>query len=211
MLSRTLGRPREHDQKTRLALLAAAERQIASGGPGAVSVRSVATEAGTTTRAVYALFGSKEGLLQALAVRAFEILSEHVDAVPLTDDPLHDLLSSGVVGFRGFALEHPDLFRLILGTGFTQFKFGPEASAAGAAALNQLVGRVERAQQAGFLAGRDAQLVTLQLQATGNGMAALEICGLIDSGMAEKLWHETFRTLVRGWERRAARPEAIAR
>lgn len=116
-----------------------------------------------------------------------------------------------MVGFRGFALEHPDLFRLVLGTGFTQFKFGPEAGQAGADSLAQLVRRVERAQRAGFLAGRDARVVTLQLQATGNGMAALEICGMIDASMAEKLWHETFRTLVRGWERRSTRQEAVAR
>ena len=196
-----LGRPRDHDQKTRLALLAAAERLIGTGGPAAVSVRSVAGAAGTTTRAVYALFGSKEGLLQSLAARAFELLSEHVDAVPLTDDPLHDLLSSGVVGYRGFALQHPNLFRLVLGTSFSDFSFG----------LARLVTRVQRAQEAGFMAGRDPNLVTLQLHATAQGMASLELCGMIESAVAENLWNEMFRTLVRGWERRTVRQESIAR
>jgi AcrR family transcriptional regulator len=205
-----LGRPREHDQKTRLALLSAAERQIAAGGPAAVSVRSVAAEAGTTTRAVYALFGSKEGLLQALAVRAFELLSDHVEGVPVTDDPLHDLLSAGVVGYRSFALEHPNLFRLVLGTTFSSFAFGPEASAAGAVSFAQLVAKVQRAQAAGFMTGRDPNLVTLQIYAAGQGMAGLELCGMIDAAVAENLWNEMFRTLVRGLERRSNRPEAIA-
>ena len=60
--------------KTREALLAAARRLVVQDGTGAVTVRAVARNAGTTTPAVYALFGSKEGLLQALAERAYELL-----------------------------------------------------------------------------------------------------------------------------------------
>ena len=206
-----MGRPREHDEKTRLALLAAAERLIGDGGPSAVSVRSVAAAAGTTTRAVYALFESKEGLLQSLAARAFELLSEHVEAVPPTDDPLHDLLTAGVVGYRGFALEHPNLYRLVLGTSFSDFTFGPEATAAGAVSFAQLVTKVQRAQEAGFMTGRDPNLVTLQIYAAGQGMAGLELCGMIDSAVAENLWNEMFRTLVRGLERRTSRQGALAR
>ena len=58
-----MGRPREHDEETRAALRAATERIVAESGIGAFSVRAVAREVGTTTRAVYSLFGSKEGLL----------------------------------------------------------------------------------------------------------------------------------------------------
>ena len=186
-----------------MALLEAAERQIAAGGTAAVSVRSVAASAGTSTRAVYALFESKEGLLQSLAARAFDLLSGYVDAVPMTDDPQHDLLALGVTGFRRFAIEHPDLFRLVLGTAFTDFKLGPAAGAAGAASFARLSQRVERAQQAGYLAGLDINLVTLQLNATAQGMATLELCGMIDGTQAEALWEDMFATLVSGWTERA--------
>src|SRR6185295_8413429 len=72
-----VGRPREHDEHTRAALRAAAERLVARGGAGALSVRAVAEEARTTTRAIYALFGSKDGLLvDALAQGAFEFLAD---------------------------------------------------------------------------------------------------------------------------------------
>ena len=43
--------------------------------------------AGTTTRAVYVLFGSKEGLLEALARRTFELLMDAIAAVPPSSDP----------------------------------------------------------------------------------------------------------------------------
>ena len=58
-----MGRPKEHDDNTRAALRAAAERLVESGGPAALTVRGVAREAGTTTRAVYSVFGSRDGLL----------------------------------------------------------------------------------------------------------------------------------------------------
>src|SRR5512132_948470 len=96
-----MGRPREHDDATRTALLAAAERIVADGGPAALSVRAVADAAGTTTRAVYSLFGSKDGLLvQALARDAFEFLYTEIDGLEETGDPVSDLLDVGLVAFR---------------------------------------------------------------------------------------------------------------
>ena len=65
MLS-TVGRRREHDDKTGEALLDAAERTIADEGVDALSLRKVASDAGTTTRAINTLFESKNGLVAAL-------------------------------------------------------------------------------------------------------------------------------------------------
>src|SRR5215207_9476693 len=52
-----VGRPKEHDAATGEALLDAAEHIVERGGMAALSVRRVADRAGTTTRAVYAVFG----------------------------------------------------------------------------------------------------------------------------------------------------------
>ena len=71
-----MGRPRLHDDATREALLGAAEALVEAGGPGALSVRAAADTIGTSTRAVYSIFGSKEGLLSALAQRSFELLRD---------------------------------------------------------------------------------------------------------------------------------------
>src|SRR5271169_4197291 len=107
-----MGRPREHDVGTATALLEAAERTLQNEGADALSVRRVAVEAGTSTRAVYSLFGSREGLVVALGDRAFAILGGGVAALPLTDDPAADLVDAAVRVFRPFALEHASLFRI---------------------------------------------------------------------------------------------------
>src|SRR5215470_18103173 len=107
-----MGRPRIHDEQTREALLSAAEQLLVRGGLDAVSTRAVAEEAGTTTRAVYSLFGSKPELLRQLAARAFGLLADLVQSVPRTGDPGADLISAAMA-FRGWALAHPNLFRLV--------------------------------------------------------------------------------------------------
>ena len=108
-----MGRPKEHDDQTRAALRAATETIVTQSGIGAFSVRAVAREVGTTTRAVYSLFGSKEGLLvDALAQNAFEFLADGIDELPETDDPVADLVAVGVPVFRSLVLEHPALYRI---------------------------------------------------------------------------------------------------
>src|SRR5262245_27977339 len=106
-----MGRPKQHDEKTAAALLDAAERKVAESDVDALSLREVAREAGTTTRAVYSLFGSKEQLIGALGARAYELLKEGLEELPVTDDPRRDVVEASIM-FRRFALGHPALFSI---------------------------------------------------------------------------------------------------
>jgi AcrR family transcriptional regulator len=191
-----MGRPRLHDEHTREALFVAAERLVAEGGVDAVGVRAVADGAGTSTRAVYALFGSKEVLVQALAQRAFELLMEQVAAVPLTGDPGADLVACAVKGFRRFALDHPDLFRLF----FTAQRqaLSADSQSARVAALDQLILRVERARAAGLLGGHPVEEVVLLWDAMCSGLAMREICGPIDRTRGERIWTDALTALLSG-------------
>ena len=75
-------------------------------------MRAVAAEAGTTTRAVHSLFGSKEGLLiDALAESAFDFVADNIAALDVTGDPVDDLVAVGVPVFRSLTLDHPALSR----------------------------------------------------------------------------------------------------
>jgi len=111
-----------HDQDTAQQLLRAAEGIAADEGPEGVTVRHVAEAAGVSVRAVYSLYGSKDGLLIALGRRAFEMLGAGVRALPETGDPAADLVAAGVLVFRRFAVEHPSLFRI----GVQSYGIAPE-------------------------------------------------------------------------------------
>jgi len=55
---------------------------------------------GTTTRAVYSLCGSMEGVFSALYSEAYLGLIRQMDSVPLTGEPRRDLIQTGLDGFR---------------------------------------------------------------------------------------------------------------
>jgi AcrR family transcriptional regulator len=99
-----VGRPRVHDEETRATLRAAAERLVAEGGASAFSVRAVAVRAGTCTRAIYSLFGSKEGLLRRARAGRVQVSRRRNGEHNETDDPAADLVEMGVSVYRRLVL-----------------------------------------------------------------------------------------------------------
>jgi AcrR family transcriptional regulator len=199
-----MGRPREHDEETRAALLAAAERLVAHGGPAALSVRAVADAAGTTTRAVYSLFGSKDGLLvESLARDAFGFLDAEIDKLEETEDPVDDLIAVGVQIFRRLALEHPTLYRIAFQRVVPGLEASPELVATRQRAWNQLVAKVQRLEPAGLLGRRSAAEAALEFNAMMEGLANAELRGsvlrLLPEGNEEQTWRNALTTVVRGW------------
>lgn len=193
MMSR-VGRRREHDQATALALLEAAERIAATEGIDGVSVRALALDAGVSTRAIYSLFDSKDGLVAALGARAFDVLADTVSSLPTTTDPANDLVEAGVRGFRPFVTAHPALFAL----GIQQGGSTPEqravirASAARAfLVLEALAGRVATGD------GRPRHAATA-FHAMCEGLAALELRCVLATDEAEEVWREALTALVAG-------------
>lgn len=204
-----MGRPREHDERTRLALLNAAETRIASGGLDALSVRAVADDIGSSVRAVYSVFGSKDGLIRGLAQRGFELLMQEVDSAPITSDPTTDLARAAIFGFRPFALHHPDLFRLVF-VG-PDIELDPSAGEASAEAYGRLVARLERARAAGLVPDRPIDALAMEFHALCQGLASLELCGLMPPGQADQMWADSFDDLIAGWQVRAAAPPRAKR
>jgi AcrR family transcriptional regulator len=199
-----MGRPRGHDERTRTALLAAAESIVAEGGPGALSVRAVANQAGTSTRAVYSLFGSKDGLLvQALARGAFEFLYDEIGKLEETDDPAADLVDIGVLVVRRLVREHPALYRIAFQRVVPGMEAGPELTAARQRAWHQLVGKVERLEAAGLLGDRSAAEAAVAFNAMMEGLGNAELRGavlrLLPEGSEEETWRTALATLIRGF------------
>ena len=199
-----MGRPREHDEATRARLLAAAEQIVADGGPSALSVRAVADAAGTTTRAVYTLFGSKDGLLvQALARDAFEFLYTEIGALEETDDPASDLLDVGLLVFRRLVRDHPALYRIAFQRIVPGLEAGPELAATRQRAWEQLVEKVERLRPAGQLGDKPAPEAAVELIAMMDGLGSAELRGavlrLLPEGSEEQAWRNALTSLIRGW------------
>lgn len=197
-----MGRPREHDEETRAALRAAAERLVAAGGADALSVRTVAAEAGTTTRAVYSLFGSKEGLVAAVAQTAFEYLYDGIDRLPKSDDPAADLTAIGTKVVRRLALHHPGLFRIAFQR-VAGLHADPGLVDARQRAWLQLQAAVQRLQDAGQLGTKPVPDAAREINAMWEGLANAELRGevlrIMPKGDEDRAWNDALTTVVRGF------------
>lgn len=190
-----MGRPRVHDETTAAALLAAAERLLQERGTAALSLREVARGAGTSTQAVYSLFGSKEALLGALGTRAMQLLHAGVDAIPVTDDPRSDLVQAALM-FRRFALDHPALFEVAFHRADPAIR--PRFRATAAEALSALTRRFGPLAAAGLLGARSVPEAVLAFDSLCEGMAVVELRGIPFDVDHEQLWRDTFRALLTG-------------
>src|SRR3954451_5238213 len=188
MLS-SVGRPREHDERTAAALLAAGERAVAQGGLEALSIRGVADDAGTTTRAVYSLFGSRDGLIIALGAHTYDLLRTAIEQLPVTADAQADLVQAGLL-FRRFALEHPALFAIGIQRTLPSSDLWPRFRAAPSDALAVLSRRLLRLQEGNLLGGRTVRDATFQFHALCEGLAAVELRNGFPPGDAGRLWPE---------------------
>jgi AcrR family transcriptional regulator len=202
-----VGRPREHDQATAAALLEAAERTVEAGGLTALSVRGVANDVGTTTRAVYSLFGSKDGLVVALGARAFDLLGAAVAALPETDDPAADLVEAGLV-FRRFAREHPALFTVGVQRTLPSRELWDRFRDAASKALSMLHARLERLAAEDGLGGRSVAEAAWQFHALCEGLAAAELRDPAVGRDLEGRWRAALAALVRGFAVAPADAEA---
>jgi AcrR family transcriptional regulator len=195
-----MGRPREHDEGTRTALLVAAEGLVHEHGPAAVSIRTVAEAAGTSTRAVYSLFGSKAGLLEALATQLFRMLTAAIEAAPRTDDPVADVVTASTEGFRRIALEHPSLYSLVFLRVVPDLELGPEHTTVAMTTFAQLVALLERVKATRGLGERSAEDAAQAVHALTEGLATVELRGeLGDPARARMLWEQSITALVSGF------------
>lgn len=174
------------------------------GGAAALSVRAVAEEAGTTTRAVYSLFGSKDGLLvDALARRAFEFLYAEIGKLEQTDDPVADLVRVGVDAYRRLVLEHPGLYRIAFQRVVPGLSAGPELTAARQRAWNQLLENVGRLDRAGILRDATVEEAAIAFNAMLEGLANAELRGnvlrVLPEEHEEAAWRGALETVVRGF------------
>ncbi|HXL91493.1 MAG TPA: TetR/AcrR family transcriptional regulator [Streptosporangiaceae bacterium] len=156
---------------TRDALVDAAVQLLDEGGPEAVTLREVGHRAGVSHNAPYKHFTGKEALLAAVAAR--ELRRQGVAAAAATT------LQSVLHGYVGWALTHPERFRLVFGS----WSAGTEELAAAAqAARAALITLVADEQRAGRLPHGDPERLAALLQALAHGAVALALAGHLSPG-----------------------------
>jgi AcrR family transcriptional regulator len=196
-----MGRPRAHGIQTRQALLAAGTAIIGAEGADGISVRRVADQAGTTTRAVYTLFGGKDGLVRALFTIAAETMRRHHEAVPVDPaDPVREFPALALA-YRAAAREHPALYDLWFGTVTPDMKLSDENAALAYRSFERVLDTIRRCIEAGRFPAREPMAIGLPMFGLVHGLASLELRGFFaDEQAARAAWITGIGSLVRGLE-----------
>lgn len=97
-------------------IVAAAERILErEGDEAAITLRSVAREAGIAAPSIYAHFADRDAIIETVLDIAFGRLRELiVETAAVTDDPVASLLA-GCHAYVGFALREPARYRVLFG------------------------------------------------------------------------------------------------
>ena len=187
-----------------MRLLEQAGRTVAAGGIRALSLRRLAVQAGTSTTAIYALFGGKPGLLGALFEESFTSFGAAQLDAPVTGDSLSDLAALAAA-YWTWARGHPDLYSVMFGQVVADLHPTAEQAAAAATTIEPLVGLVRSAIASGLLAG-DEWTIAFAIWSAVHGAVTLVMagCGPPDEAAAAELFQITARAAVRGWLTRPA-------
>lgn len=191
-----------HDEALRHRLLERAGRMVAERGVSALTLRAVAADVGTSTSAVYSLFGGKPDLLNALFRWAFAGFGTAQHEVAASDDPLADLHALGLA-YRQWALEHPHLYAVMFGGALAGFEPDPAAEQESRATMQPLAATVRRGLDRGLLGHADAETIAFAVWAAVHGLVSLELTtGLHVQPRAERdlIYDVALRGIARGWQ-----------
>lgn len=99
-------------------ILASAARMLAEAGPQELSLRAVARDVGLVSSAVYRYFPSRDHLLTALIVRAYDSLGERVatSEASVARGDLRGRWRTACSAVRDWAVENPHEYALIFGS-----------------------------------------------------------------------------------------------
>jgi len=172
---------------TRDRLVAAALAVLERDGPAAIQARTLASEIGASTMAVYTHFGGMPKLIEAVMREGLARFAEHTRAVPHTDDPMADLIAGGLA-YGEFAMQNPQLYRLLFGLSDlgAGHKLSADAGtpwdlAEGVDALSVLVSAVERVIAAGRIRPQEPTPAATQILSATHGFVLLAMGGFIDA------------------------------
>lgn len=180
-------------------LLAAAEAVLVRDGPGGLTVRAVAAEAGIAPMGVYNRLGGKDGLVNALLIRGFDRLGESLEASLAAPEP--DIASRFYacgLSYRAFALANPHFYAIMFEKAIPREHDSPEVAEHAHATFGALVRAVELAAAAGVIVAPDPLEAAQQIWAAVHGAVSLELRGLMQTADPEQTYRGLLATLVYG-------------
>jgi len=159
----------------RVALIETAARLISESGPSALSTRRLATEAGTSTMAVYTYFGGKDDLVREIVRDGFARLEQMFGRVEPTGDTVADLALLGRA-YRHNARTNPYMYGVMFGQATLEgFALTEADRQYGRFTLTKVAEYTERCIESGRFRQDDPVLVAHNMWIGVHGTVTLEL------------------------------------
>ena len=162
--------------ETRSKLLAAASDLLTQGGPDAVTLRAVGSQAGLSRTAAYRHFKDKDDLLSAVAAENLDYLGEQMRLGAASGAGDRTPLWGALLGYTEGAMARPAHYRLVFG----DFQIGNpsrDLENAATACTDYLYTLVSKGQLDGYVASGDIREITALVWATVHGLVDLTLAG----------------------------------
>lgn len=191
-------RAKQRTPQMRERVLQAAMDMLVSDGVAEFTTRRVAQNAGTSTPAVYELFGDKAGLVREVFFESFRLLRQYLDQVRPSQDPRAELISV-IESLRRFVREHSVLADLMFSRPFADFDPGPAERRAGDEVRLFIVAAVRRCVRAGVLDGDEVDIAHV-IVAMAQGLAGQETAGWLGTSQEsrDRRWDLAVTALLDG-------------
>jgi AcrR family transcriptional regulator len=159
----------------RTELIGIAARLLAEEGPEAMTTRRIATEAGTSTMAVYTYFGNMSGLVREIVHEGFARLSHNFAGIEFSADPVADLSLFGRA-YRHTAVTEANLYAVMFGgLSLAGFELTEEDRQYGRYTMARVVQCAARCIAAARFRPADEALVAHHMWLATHGLVTLEI------------------------------------
>ncbi len=186
-----MARPPVYDEALRVRLLDAAAEIIDRKGPARLSLRDAAQAAGTSTSAVYALFGGKAELVTAVIEHGFTSFGR----AQAMAEP-EGLRALGVA-YRSWALQNPALYRLMFGGAMLTVA---DCSPDPATTQESMMPLVRALAKGGLATEADSPRAALAIWAQVHGAVSLEFAGVAGADAPwDAVYDSVLDTIERGF------------
>jgi AcrR family transcriptional regulator len=166
-----------HHGDLRPALLDAAVKLLREGGPGALTLRSVARVAGVSQTAPYRHFENRRALVAGVAEESFARMGAAIGRAIRRGKPGVPALRRGLAAYVRFAEENPAEYRMMFGAELARRDDLPGLHTASLGVFGLLREGIARLQQRGVIGAGDPGLMAITSWATLHGLVLLLLDG----------------------------------
>jgi len=166
-----------------------------------LTLKILSDKTGTSRSAIYRHFASRDALIETMIQGGFDDFDKKIS--PLLHDKSNSLIDRFYLAGKAlidFAIENPNLYRLIFGKKYSHIREEllsiEDEDCSGFSALKSAI---EEGQQAGILKKEDSHQQTIVIWASLHGLASLIIDGFKDvEKISSEVYDAMFKSLLAG-------------